>query len=162
VASPYRRAFRSLIKTLVTFMMHNVLNSNRLLATIACVVFLSLLIAACKKDKGNGFTGKLMNKWSLVQILDTVYYSGAAPAPAKYDGKTGEYLDFRKDGKLYSFLNGTYDTANYTYSESNFKLNVKGFQYEIQILTDNTMILHEPHFATSTQAYTAYKVTLMR
>lgn len=145
--------------------MHNVpkpLNSNRLLATIACVAFIFVLIAACKKDKGNGFTGKLMNKWSLVQILDTVYSSGAAPAPAKYDGKTDDYFDFRKDGKLYRFINSAYDTTGYTYSESNFKLNAAGFQYEIQILTDNTMVLHEPHYSTSTLSYHAYKITLKR
>lgn len=146
-------------------MMHNVPKlpgSNRLLATIACVAFLLVLIAACKKDKGNDFTGKLMNKWSLVQILDTVYSSGAAPVASKYDGKTDEYMDFRKDGNLYSFIQSTYDTTGYTYSESNFKLNVEGFQYEIQILTDNTMVLHEPHFTTSTLAYHAYKITLKR
>ena len=146
-------------------MMHNIpkpLNSNRLLATIACVAFLFVLIAACKKDKGNDLTGKLMNKWSLVQILDTVYTSGAAPVAAKYDGKADEYMDFRKDGKLYSFIKSTYDTTSYTYSESNFKLNVEGFQYEIQILTDNTLVLHEPHFTTSTLAYHAYKITLKR
>lgn len=126
------------------------------------MAFLSVLIAACKKDKGNGFTGKLMNKWSLVQVLDTVYASGAAPVAAKYDGKTGEYLDFRKDGKLYSFINSTYDTTSYSYSETNFKLIVDGLNYEIQILTDNTMVLHEPHYTTSTLAYTAYKITLKR
>jgi len=146
-------------------MMHNVpkpLNSNRLLAITACVAFLFVLTAACKKDKGNDFTGKLMNKWSLVQVLDTVYYSGATPAAAKYDGKTDEYMDFRKDGKLYSFIQNTYDTTSFTYSESKFKLNVEGFQYEIQILTDNTLVLHEPHYTTSTMSYTAYKITLKR
>ena len=137
-------------------------NSNRLLATIACMAFLSVLIAACKKDKGNGFTGKLMNKWSLVQFLDTVYGSGASPVATKYDGKTDEYLDFRKDGKLYSFTKGTYDTTSYTYSETNYKLNVEGLNYEILILTDNTMVLHEPHYTTSTMGYTAYKITLKR
>ena len=121
-----------------------------------------VLISACKKDKGKGVTEKLMNKWSLVQILDTVYPSTGSPVPTKYDAKTGDYMDLRKDGKLYSFINTLNDTANYTYSEANFKLNVKAFRYDILILTDNTMILHEPHFATSTLGYTAYKITLKR
>ena len=91
-----------------------------------------------------------MNKWSLAQISDTLHVSGASPVITLYPGKTGEYFDFRKDGKLYSFINNTYDTANYTYSEANFKVNVKAFRYNILILTDETMILHEPHYATST------------
>ena len=145
-------------------MMHIVakpVNSNRLLTAIACMAFV-VSVAACKKDKTPGVTEKLMNKWSLVQILDTVYASGGSPASTKYDGKAGEYMDFRKDGKLYSFINKTYDTANYTYSESNLKVNVKSFRYNILILTDNTMILHEPHYSNSTVGYTAYKITLKK
>lgn len=126
------------------------------------MAFLFLLIGACKKDKEKGVTEKLMNKWSIVQILDTVYASGAAPVAAKYEGKKEEYFDFRKDGKRYSFINNSYDTTTYTYSEANLTLNLKGFRYNILILTDNTMILHEPHYATSTGAYTAYKITLQR
>jgi hypothetical protein len=146
-------------------MMHNVpppVNGNRPLTAMACMAFLFVLIAACKKDKGKGVPEKLMNKWSLVQILDTVYTSGAAPVAAKYDGKTEEYFDFKKDGRLYRFINNKYDTVNYTFSEASLKLNVEALHYNILILTDNTMILHEPHYAVSTGAYTAYKITLKR
>jgi hypothetical protein len=147
-------------------MMHNVptpVNGYRPLTAITCMALLAIvLITACKKDKGKGVTEKLMNKWSLVQILDTLYPSTGSPVPTKYDAKTGDYMDLRKDGKLYSFINTLNDTANYTYSEANFKLNVKAFRYDILILTDNTMILHEPHYATSTGTYTAYKITLKR
>ncbi len=103
-----------------------------------------------------------MNKWSLVQILDTAYTETAAPVANSYDGKTGEYMDFRTDGKLYSFINNTYDTANYTYSEKNRKMNVKAFKYDIVVLTDNSMVLHEPRHATSTVDYKTYKITLKR
>jgi hypothetical protein len=138
-------------------------NGYRSLTTIACVAFFTVLIAACKKDDKKGVTEKLMNKWSLVQIVDTVYSSsGSGPVITKYDGKTEEYLDFRKDGKLYSSIDKKYDTANYTYSEANLKVNVQGFRYDVLILTENTMILHEPHYAVSTGTYAAYKITLKR
>ena len=147
-------------------MMHIVPNrvtGHNPLTAIACVALLTVLIAgACKKDNEKGFTERLMNKWSLVQIQDTVYTSGASPVSTQYPGKTGDYMDFRKDGKLYSFINNIYDTANYTYSEANFKVNVKGFKYNVLILTDETMILHEPNFATSTASHTAYKITLKK
>lgn len=147
-------------------MMHFVpktVNGFRLLTAIACVAFFSILTGACKKDKEKGVTEKLMNKWSLVQVLDTVYsFSGASPVASKYEGKSEEYMDFRKDGKLYSFIDNQYDTSNYTYSEANFKLNVNAFRYNIVILTDNTMILHEPRYSTATIGYTAYKVSLKR
>jgi hypothetical protein len=140
----------------------NRVNGKSPLTAIACVAFLTVCIAACKKEEEKGLTDQLMNKWSLVQILDTAYASTAAPIPNKYDGKTGEYMDFRTDGKLYSFINNTYDTASYTYSEKNLKVNVKGFKYNILNISATTMVLHEPHFATSTVDYKAYKVTLKR
>jgi hypothetical protein len=161
----YQRAFCSLIKTLGTFMMHNVaqpVNGNRPLTAMACMALLFVSIAACKKDNEKGIAEKLMNKWSLVQILDTVYTSGASPVAAKYDGKTEEYFDFKKNGRLLRFINNKYDTASYTFSEANLKLNVEALHYNILILTDNTMILYEPHYTVSTGAYTAYKITLKR
>jgi len=136
-------------------------NEYRSLTAIACMALI-VLTTACKKDKEKGITEKLMNKWSLVQVLDTVYASGATPAATKYDGKAEEYMDFRTDGKLYSLIKSKYDTANYTYSEANLKVNVKDVHYSMLILTDNTMILYEPHFTTSTSSYTAYKITLKR
>lgn len=148
------------------FMMHivaNRANGYNPLRAIACMAFLTALIfGACKKDDDKGVTERLMNKWSLVQIIDTVYSSSASPVVNQYPGKTGDYMDFRKDGKRYSFIDNNYDTANYTYSEANFKLNVNAFKYDILILTDETMILHEPHYSTSTVGYTAYKITLKR
>jgi hypothetical protein len=145
--------------------MYNVatpVSGYRPLTAIACMALLFISIAACKKDKQTGITEKLMNKWSLVQMLDTVYSSSGSPVASKYDAKTGDYMDLRKDGKLYSLINTLSDTANYTYSEENLKLSVKAFHYDILILTDNTMILHEPHYAVSTGTYTAYKITLKR
>jgi hypothetical protein len=130
---------------------------------IACMAFFILLaFGACKKDKEKGVTERLMNKWNLVQISDTAYATGASPVITQYPGKTGEFLDFNKNGKLYSFIKNALDSANYTYSEANFKVNVKDFRYNILILTDETMILYEPHYTTSTNAYTAYKITLQR
>ena len=125
-------------------------------------LFTVLIATACKKDNEKGITGKLMNNWSLVQITDTVYAPNTAPAPSKYDGKPNEYLDFRKDGKLYSFVMNALDTAQYIYSEANLKLDVGGFQYKIIYLTDVSMVLWEPHFSTSTTGYIAHKVTLRR
>ncbi|HEX6429557.1 MAG TPA: hypothetical protein VF008_17815 [Niastella sp.] len=147
-------------------MMHivaNRANGPRPLIAIACMAFLNLFVfGACKKDKEKGLTERLMNKWSLVQISDTAYSSGVSPVISQYPGKGDEYMDFRKDGLLYSFIKNKYDTVPYTYSEANFKVNVDAFRYNILILTDETMILHEPHYSTSTTKYTAYKVTLKR
>lgn len=129
------------------------------------MAILTVLIAgACKKKTDSSVTDRLMHKWSLVQILDTAYSSTASPVPSRYEGKTDEYMDFSTAGTLYSFIDKRYDTANYTYSEQNYKLNVGAYKYNILILTDQTMILYEPHYSTSSSTgdYKAYKITLKR
>jgi|GEM_PF-5797269 len=146
-------------------MMHNVaicVNGNRSLTTVACMALLPLLIAACKKNEDKGVTLKLMNRWSLVQINDTSYVPNSAPAISKYDGTGDDYMDFRKDGKLYSSIMKALDTAQYIYSEINLKLNVRDFQYKILYLTNNAMVLWDPHFSTGSSSYIGHKVTLRR
>lgn len=89
-------------------MKHNVpncVNGHRPLTVIACVALLTASIAgACKKNDENGITLKLMNKWSLVQIIDTAYVPNTAPAISQYNGKVDDYMDFRKDGRCILLL----------------------------------------------------------
>jgi len=146
-------------------MMHNVANcgnGKRPLTTIACMALLSLFIAACKKDDDKGLTSKLMNRWSLVSITDTSYAPNTAPAINKYDGAGDDYMDFRKDGNLYSSVLKTLDTAAYYYSEANLKLNVRDFKYTIVYLTNNSMVLWDPHFSAGSTSYVSHKVILRR
>jgi len=147
-------------------MMHNVancVNGKRPLTTLAFMALLTVLIGACKKSEEKGITLKLMNRWSLVQINDTTYLPNTAPSFSKYDGAGDDYFDFRKDGKLYSSVMKSLDTAQYIYSEANLKLNVRDFQYKILYLTDNSMVLWDPHFSSNgSTGYIAHKVTLRR
>jgi hypothetical protein len=148
------------------FMMHNVancVNGKLPLTSIACVALLTVFIAACKKDNKNGITQKLMNRWSLVSIYDTTYVPNVAPFPNKYDGAGDDYMDFRKDGNLYSSVMKALDTAAYMYSETSLKLTVRNFKYQIVYLTDNSMVLWDPHFSSgSATTYISHKVILKR
>jgi hypothetical protein len=103
-----------------------------------------------------------MNKWTLVQAVDTVYTSNAAPQVIPYTANASDYMDFRTNGSLYSFVNNVYDTTGYTYSEAKLTLDVKQHHYNIVTLTDQSMILYEPHYTTATIGYTASKITLKR
>lgn len=148
--------------------MHNVpkpVNGKRLLTAIACVAILTVLIAGSCKKKEKDFTDRLQNKWSLVQIIDSAYStSSTTPTITPYEALPGEYIEFRPDGRMCSYIKKAYDTVQYTFSEQHFKINVPDHTYKILILTDNTMILHEPKYSTSTTTsdYSAYKITLKR
>ncbi len=146
-------------------MMHNVancVNGKRPLTSIACMALLTVLIAACKKDDDIGITAKLMNRWNLVSITDTSYVPNNAPDISRYDGAGDDYLDFRKDGLMYSSIKKALDTATYIYSEANLKLNVHNFQYKIVYITHNSMVLWDPHFSSGSSSYIAHKVILRR
>src|SRR5437868_3771436 len=107
-------------------MMHIISNRTyglRLFVATACLAFFCVLFFnACKKNGEKGVTARLMNKWTVVTVVDSVYTSGSSPVVTKYDAPTGDYYDFRTDGKLYSLIKNGYDTANYTYSEAKFTL----------------------------------------
>jgi len=115
----------------------------------------------CKKNNDKSITEKLMNKWTLVQTVDT-FYSTAAPQITPYTGKATDYMDFRTDGNLYSYVNNVHDTTGYTYSEIKLSVDVKAHHFTILTLTDQSMVLYDPHYTTTTASYTATKITLKR
>ena len=147
--------------------MYNVpatVNGKRLLTTLACVAFLTLFIAgSCKKEEKD-LADRFQTKWSLVQTIDSFYSSTSlAPMVTPYEGQSGEYIEFRPDGRMCSYIKKAYDTVPYTFSEKNYKINVQGHRYNIIVLTDNSMVLHEPRYAHSgTSDYSAYKIMLKR
>jgi hypothetical protein len=149
--------------------MYNVLkpvNGKSLLTAIACVAIFTVVIitSSCKK-KEKDFTDRLQNKWGLVQMIDSAYTSTSlAPMVTPYEGQSGEYIQFLPDGRMCTYIKKAYDTVQYTFSEQNFKINVQNHKYNILILTDNAMILHEPKYSTSSGSgdYNACKITLKR
>jgi hypothetical protein len=141
-------------------------NGKPLLTAIAGVAIFTVVIitSSCKK-KEKDFTDRLQNKWGLVQMVDSAYTSTSlAPMVTPYEGQSGEYIQFLPDGRMCTYIKKAYDTVQYTFSEQNFKINVKNHKYNILILTDNAMILHEPKYSTSSGSgdYNAYKITLKR
>ncbi|OQP55892.1 hypothetical protein A4H97_20085 [Niastella yeongjuensis] len=147
-------------------MIHHVangVNGKRSLTTLACMALLTLFIGACKKDEEPGITLKLMNRWSLVQINDTAYAPNTAPDTSHYIGAGDDYFEFRKDGRFYSSIMKALDSARYTYSEANLKINVGNCQYKILYITNNAMELWDPHYTPGGfTGYVSHKVTLKR
>jgi hypothetical protein len=122
----------------------------------------TLLLAACKKDSGKSVTELLMQKWTVVQITDTLYTDNAPPQINTYQGKGSDYWDFRTDGGLYANVNNVQDTSGYTYSEINLKLNARGYHYNILTITEQSMVLYDPRYTSNVVGYTAARVTLTR
>ena len=99
----------SIHQNLGELFMYNVpttVNGNRLLTAIACVAMLTLLIAGSCKKKEKDFADRFQNKWSLIQTVDSFYSSTSlAPMVTPYEAQSGEYIEFRPDGRMCTYIN---------------------------------------------------------
>jgi hypothetical protein len=79
----------------------------------------ALFISACSKSTRHPYSASIVNKWSLV---NTVYWWTAIGTPTQRDtanAHSGEYSDFRSDGKSYSY---TWDGAAYSYDTTDYRI----------------------------------------
>ena len=78
------------------------------------ITFLSLTVFnSCKKEEHNPSTQeKLLGKWKVLKFL-AIDESTGAYQRAPYNGTPADYIDYRSDGKAYSYIEGIADTLNY-------------------------------------------------
>jgi hypothetical protein len=81
------------------------------------------VLAACKKNKGVAPV-TLVTKWNLVSD----YTANHLGQMNTYAGVSGDYFDFRADGKCYTKEGSQYDTLSYVVT-SDSTLNIKPFGY---------------------------------
>ena len=121
------------------------------------VVFLTIivLVISCKKDEATNSsanTPTIIGKWTYDNSVDWVTVTGS---PIKKDtsvAHTGEYADFRTEGKVYSrnWHNSvySYDTSNFVVKGTNLIVSYpnagysKSDTFEIKTLTVNKLTLY--------------------
>ena len=106
------------------------------------------LFTACKKTDTTTTTTaqKVLGKWTYVSNVTREYYQ-AKWTTYTTNGQTGDYVDFRTDGKLYTYTNTKYDTISYAViSDKLLKLRKDTFQ--INTLTANSFVFYKSEFAT--------------
>lgn len=108
--------------------------------------FAVVLINACnKKDSVPEKTTaeKIAAKWSLA---GEIYRDSTAAGITTNTraGLAGEYVDFRTDGKYYSFVSTTYDTGMYKIL-SDSKIVFDGDTADIKVLTDNDFTFYNKY-----------------
>ena len=95
-----------------------------LLATVA--------MTSCSKDSAKP---TLVGKWNLISY---VYKSAAFTETI--DGSTGDFMDFKKNGKLEFRFDGETETIDYTISDS--KVTFDGTTFSITNLTSSAVTLY--------------------
>ena len=84
---------------------------------IGAIAFLT----ACHKDDSRSVSEKIMGKWDVANYTQTVSTGGSVTTTTVTPGP-GSYIDFRNDGKYYSYLFGNYDTASYSVLSDSYLL----------------------------------------
>jgi hypothetical protein len=107
-----------------------------------CIVIALLFIAGCKKDDKNTSNPSLQNKWGLESTSYNIVEDGVPVGPDNYTGVAADYVDFRKDNKVYSFVDQVYDTSDYQLLGSN-KVVIDVDTFQIQTLTESASTLYE-------------------
>lgn len=83
---------------------------------LACISILSIsiLITSCKKNSNQNTTTaqKLQYKWTLVNAIDNDHYSGVDHS-VTVNGNTGDYMDFKSNGKVYINFQSQKDSSTY-------------------------------------------------
>lgn len=116
---------------------------------IAITAFSAILFSACKKDDAPTTAQRLQQKW----IFEKTYSHGVEAGYPDYRdtliGVAGEYVDFRTNNLVYSYVDGVYDTVPYSII-SDSKLIVDGDTTDIQVLDDTQCRLYSKIVSSAT------------
>ncbi len=116
---------------------------KKLFLFFVSVIMLAFIVESCKKkDKDTSKTTlqKIQAKWSIESIIDNDYSSSEIYRDTTV-GTAVDYIDFRSDGRVYSFIDNLGDTAAYSLN-GDTAINVYSESYRIQSLTDHMLTLY--------------------
>jgi hypothetical protein len=116
---------------------------KKIITSAALILLVTFYLSACKKtDKQPTTIEKVQGKWNLVTDIFNEHISGQDNI-SSITGTTGDNIDFRTDGKVYSNIQGGADTSTYALS-GDTKIVINGtLNYDITTLTSSSLILHD-------------------
>jgi hypothetical protein len=106
---------------------------NLIASLITCSV-LMITFSSCKKDKDPTLQDRVSGKWLIENYEYNDHFNGT-DHPYVMTGTAAEYMDFRKDGKMYYYFGGGHDTLSYT-MVSETKMILDGVNCDIKTFTD--------------------------
>lgn len=120
--------------------------------SIIAIIFLTILsFTSCKKDPAPEISDneKLEDKWTMLsRIVGYTSTSDSVGVPHIYNGQPEDYVEFRKNGRVYTFVEGRNDEEGDEFKLiSKDKLIIAEDTLVIKELTDNflTLYLKENH-----------------
>ncbi len=139
---------------------------------VTLLALASVSFTACKKEKIEdtdppnpdfvlpvGEAAKILGKWQIKTITINDHYAGADHIKT-YQGTSADYVEFRTDGKMHTFFNGSLDVSNYTV-KSTKQITIDTDPATILLMTD-TQLKFSSKDETGTFGFTEIIYDLMR
>ena len=99
------------------------------------------VFTACKKTETTlTTTQKVLGKWTYVGQVGSETFQGST-RPTSSTGVAGDYIDFRTDGKTYSYIASEHDTSTYKIISDKL-IKVDSDTLEIKTLTTSSFVLY--------------------
>jgi hypothetical protein len=108
-------------------------------------IFTALIFAACKKNNDKPSSPSLEGKWRLVNENVIDVENGIGVDTINYTGIPADYVDFRSDHNVYSFVAGSLDTSAYQILNNN-KVIIDVDTFDIQSLGSASAQLYSKVF----------------
>jgi hypothetical protein len=99
-----------------------------------------IFLAACKKNHDKSAADMVSGKWKVSSLQET-HTSTADTVTYPYTGQSADYMDFRSDGKMYSFYDNYPDTIDYKVLSDKYLL-LGGDSMQIKTLSDASLTLY--------------------
>ena len=125
---------------------------------------LTFIFESCKKKDTATTLQKIQAKWSIESVIDHEHDPSSLPIDTTVTtlGVATDYIDFRSDGKVYSFFDGSADTSAYALSgDTSIIISTSG-NLKIQSLTDHVLKLYEKEDDPSTSSYFEETINLKK
>ena len=118
------------------------MKTKKILKYLLVAATVGTIFTACKKDNktvSRTTAQKVIGKWSISSLVGVTYNAGVG-YPYTVPTSSADYIDFRTDGKSYSFSINQHDTTTYhIINEHTIQLDLDTAQ--IKTLTDNSFVL---------------------
>jgi hypothetical protein len=127
-------------------------------------IMLTFIFESCKKKDTATTLQKIQAKWSIESVIDHEHDPSSLPIDTTVTtlGVATDYIDFRSDGKVYSFFDGSADTSAYALSgDTSIIISTSG-NLKIQSLTDHVLKLYEKEDDPSTSSYFEETINLKK
>ncbi|MBO9672003.1 MAG: hypothetical protein J7577_01055 [Sphingobacteriaceae bacterium] len=132
------------------------------LALLTSIV-LFIAINGCKKEKVEDppktTAQKIQGKWNITSIIEKEVSTNGT-FTNNHSGTSGEYVEFKTDGKVYTKRDGqSLESLTYTVN-SDTQITIDGDVHDIKTLTENSFVIY--HKSTFQSGYNEITVTLSK